>query len=501
MDRQQYLSEYPEHQGLRKQVASDKNRLRFHLMGPSGWVNDPNGLCQFQGVNHIYFQHTPFLATWGTKLWGHYATKDWIHYQGGEPFLFPDQPFDRDGAYSGSAFVEDGRIHYFYTGNVKYTDKDYDYILKGREQNTVAFTSPDGWEHGPKSCLLTNRDYPADMTLHVRDPKVFKKDGKYYMMLGARSRRNAGCVLLYESGDLQRWTYRNTITTPEPFGYMWECPDLFELDGQLLLMACPQGVPQRGDDFANVYQCGVFPIQYDFQHHTYELGGFQELDHGFDIYAPQTFEDEGGRRILIGWMGIPDAPYHNGPTVEKGWQHALTLPRELHWRDGRLIQTPLKELKQLQGTPISCSLEDLPGTGPWEHGYQMAISLLRDREFGLALMDDACIRYQDHRLTLSFGESGCGRTSRSARIERLEELSVWVDRSSIEIFANGGEAVFTSRVYNRDTSSRIRCVSRNSDFRGQLAGQSAGTAHGRCSDHSGMAAVSIRPMGAYEISG
>ena len=71
------------------------------------------------------------------------------------------------------------------------------------------------------------------------------------------------------------------------------------------------------------------------------------VDRGFDFYAPQTFEDESGRRILIGWMVIPDPDYTN-PTVEAGWQHALTLPRKLHIADGRLVQTPLKELQALR---------------------------------------------------------------------------------------------------------------------------------------------------------
>ena len=74
-----------------------------------------------------------------------------------------------------------------------------------------------------------------------------------------------------------------------------------------------------------------------------------------DFYAPQTFEDEQGRRILIGWAGIGDAPYDNEPTVEKGWQHALTLPRELVLQDGVILQQPLEELKQLRGQEQSVS--------------------------------------------------------------------------------------------------------------------------------------------------
>ena len=123
MDREWYDRNYPKYESMRKSAKADGNRLQFHLMPPAGWMNDPNGLCQFQGTCHIYFQYTPFKAGWGTKLWGHYTTKDWIHFREEEPFLFPDCAWDRDGVYSGSAFVQDGEIHYFYTGNVKLTDR------------------------------------------------------------------------------------------------------------------------------------------------------------------------------------------------------------------------------------------------------------------------------------------------------------------------------------------------------------------------------------------
>ena len=129
MNKETYLTEYPKHESMRENVKKDKNRLHFHMMPPTGWMNDPNGLCEFQGVNHIYFQYTPFLAGWGTKLWGHYTTKDWIHYKEEEPFLYPDEEWDRDGVYSGSAYTCEDGIHYFYTGNVKLWDKDSDYII------------------------------------------------------------------------------------------------------------------------------------------------------------------------------------------------------------------------------------------------------------------------------------------------------------------------------------------------------------------------------------
>ena len=160
---------------MRENVKRDKNRLHFHMMPPTGWMNDPNGLCQFHGINHIYFQYTPFLAGWGTKLWGHYTTKDWVHYTEEEPFLFPDTKWDRDGVYSGSACVKEDGIHFFYTGNVKLHDKEYDYIMNGREQNTMHLFSPDGKHITYKEMVMTNDDYPSNMSKHVRDPKVYEK--------------------------------------------------------------------------------------------------------------------------------------------------------------------------------------------------------------------------------------------------------------------------------------------------------------------------------------
>lgn len=170
--------------------------LLFTIIGPVGRILS-NGITD--------------AMAWGTKLWGHYTTTDWIHFQECEPFLFPDCDWDRDGVYSGSAFVDGDKIHYFYTGNVKLQDKDYDYILEGREQNTIHLVSEDGMHAGEKQLVMTNADYPADMSKHVRDPKIFVKNGRYYMVQGARDCESKGCVLLFES------------------------------DGQEILIACPQG--------------------------------------------------------------------------------------------------------------------------------------------------------------------------------------------------------------------------------------------------------------------
>ncbi len=122
-------------------------------------------------------------------MWGHYTSRDMIEWKYEGVSLYPDQPFDCHGVYSGSAFIEDGKMYLYYTGNVKLEDGEFDYIRTGREANTVLVVSEDGEHFGRKRELMRNSDYPQDLTCHVRDPKVWKENGMYYMVQGARTHR------------------------------------------------------------------------------------------------------------------------------------------------------------------------------------------------------------------------------------------------------------------------------------------------------------------------
>lgn len=452
-----YRNWYKEKEAFRQQVAQDPRRLQFHLMPKTGWLNDPNGLCQHNGTYHIYYQYTPFEPTGELKLWGHYRTKDFVHYEDDGPVLFPDSDLDAHGAYSGSAFVIDDTIHYFYTGNIKYFDReDYDYINSGRGSNTITFTSQDGHHFSEKQLLFGTEEYPKDMSNHVRDPKVFCHGDTYYMVLGARDRQSKGMVLLYQSKDLKNWTFEKRITTKEPFGYMWECPDLFEIDGQWFLTCCPQGVDAKDIDFENIHQSVSMELQMDFQTMEYKIGKIHQLDRGFDFYAQQSFLDEKGRRILIGWMGIPDADYTN-PTKESGWQHALTLPRELTVKNGVLCQNPIEELKELrvclsgQYSFTKNTKKDLIPDRK-DLTYEAIVDLNECQSLCMTLRKGITLSYRNHILTLDLGQYGAGRTTRKVRLEKLTYLQIFADTSSLEIFVNHGEEVFTSRIYSLDST-------------------------------------------------
>ena len=84
-------------------------------------------------------------------------------------------------------------------------------------------------------------------------------------------------------------------------------------------------------DYWDAQQCTVMMLEYDFtpgQCSPDAIKDIRVVDRGFDFYAPQTFLDERGRRILIAWMGTAGTDYTN-PTAAAGWQHALTLPLSL----------------------------------------------------------------------------------------------------------------------------------------------------------------------------
>jgi beta-fructofuranosidase len=427
-------------------------------MPPEGWLNDPNGLCQFQGMYHVFFQYSPSEPGPDgryARTWGHYAGPDLLHLKFcGVPF-WPVDAIDRDGCYSGSALVGEKGFDLYYTGNVK-NPGNHDYTYSGREANEILVRT-DGEKFGSKQTVLLNCDYPKDCTCHVRDPKVWKENGIRYMVLGARvqgpdkkEETDYGEVLFYRSEDGVTWKLMKTMTTPDRFGYMWECPDYFELEGQKILGICPQGLTSGEFRYQNLYQSGYFLVDGELEGEQ-SLRDFREWDLGFDFYAPQTFTDEAGRRLLIGWVGMPDEPYLN-PTAklpEKSWENCLTVPRELTWEDGIVLQNPVGELKELRFGETAVYPDGemiLPdGAGDFEISF-----LEGDEEDGwsISVGDGLMLTYEDGIFCMKLTESaGCGRTVRRLQVPSVTFMRMLIDASVAEIYLNDGAYVFTTRFY------------------------------------------------------
>ena len=416
-------------------------RQKLHLEPESGWLNDPNGLSYFQGKYHVYFQYAPESALGtGPKCWGHWQSKDLLHWEFTGTVLSPDLPEDQNGVYSGCGLVRGDTLYLFYTGNVK-EPGDYDYITAGRGANVILVTTADGHHMSPKQVLLRNADYPSDCSCHVRDPKVWEEDGRYHMALGARKLDDTGCVLFYTSEDLLHWEFACEKSVPD-MGYMWECPDVLLLNGKHYLSISPQGLTHTEFTHQNVYSSGYFVTETEFE----------EWDYGFDFYAPQTFAAPDGRRLLIGWMGIGDIPYTN-PTTALGWQHCLTIPREITvGADGRLRQQPVRELETLRK-----GRQEVPRDAVIQTTLPFELIAPVEGSCAIRLGDGLQLQYADGVFSLFFLDEqvGGGRNRRNVRLTQCTQIRLIADTASLEIYLNDGEKVMSSRFYPTDSELRI----------------------------------------------
>ena len=413
-------------------------KQKLHIEPSQGWLNDPNGLCWYADKYHVYFQYAPDSAEGGgRKCWGHMESEDMLSWEYTGIVMEPDIPEDKNGVYSGCAVADEGKLHFFYTGNVK-NPGDYDYINEGREANQIHVVTEDARVLGKKNVILRNSDYPDYCSCHVRDPKVWKEDGIWKMVLGARTKDSKGLVLYYEGEDPDHFKFVKTYQV-EDFGYMWECPDMFNVYEKRFLGISPQGLPHGEYDNQNVYSSGYFVLTDDDM-----LEDFTEFDHGFDFYAPQTFMAPDGRTILYGWMGIGDIPYTN-PTTEEGRQHCLTIPRKLSLDpDGKIRQYPVDEIVNLRSSRYLL-----------EKGKKKTLNLpcdivLKGKEFSCADFGGFKLMLKDNVLTLKFDEKagwGYGRDIRRAKVDDLVDIRIVVDFSSVEIFYNYGRVVMSSRFY------------------------------------------------------
>lgn len=456
-------------QALSKLVNQCPWRQSFHIQPVTGLLNDPNGFTHFNGEYHLFYQWFPLGPVHGLKHWYHTKSKDLVHWENVGMAIEPSNEYDSHGAYSGSAIEHDGQLFLLYTGNT-------------RDEN---------WNRHPYQCLavmnqygsITKMDFPViydvpnGYTDHFRDPKVWKQGDEYYTVIGAQRENESGCAVLYRSTDLKDWQYVGEIKTDlENFGYMWECPDYFEIDNQGVFIFSPQGLKAEGDCYQNIYQSGyVVGSRLDLETKELTHGAFHELDRGFDFYAPQTMQDSQGRRILVGWMGLPEIDY---PTDKNGWAHCLTLPRELSIKEGKIIQKPVDELELLRGEKteadqvVNNESASFEGFGGEVYELLAEFSTSTAEEFGIELRvgenEKTVIKYDTVEKKVIFDRTCSGSslaeefgTIRKCDLKsELVSFRVFVDVSSVEVFVNNGEEVFTGRIFPGKDSKRIRFFSR-----------------------------------------
>ncbi|NPE55847.1 sucrose-6-phosphate hydrolase [Dickeya dadantii] len=419
----------------------DPHRPQWHLSPLVGLLNDPNGFVQHKGRYHLFYQWNPQACAHGAKFWGHWSSADLVHWRHEPVALVPAESYESHGCYSGSAVVDNDALALIYTGNVKYNDGSrtaYQCLARANDDGEFDKTGP----------VLS---LPEGYTGHVRDPKVWRHQDNWYMVLGAQDMDLQGKVLLYRSSDLLQWHALGEIAGSRlnglgDFGYMWECPDLFALENHDVLICCPQGLPAEEERYLNTHQSGYFIGSLDYDSGRFTHQAFHELDLGFEFYAPQTTQSEDGRRLLFGWMGVPDQNEFFQPTIVHGWIHTMTCPRELTLRDDRIYQQPARELQSLRH--LEHLWQGVADYAPALPASSAELVLDTQGEFQLNFAGVMVLCWDGERLTLS------RRNRRTNESEHrywhdgpLHHLQILCDRSSVEIFINHGQAVMSSRYF------------------------------------------------------
>ena len=434
---------------LRDIVNSCPYRQKFHIQPTTGLLNDPNGFSYYNNEYHLFYQWFPLGPVHGVKHWYHVSSKDLVNWKDCGVGIIPTEHFESHGAFSGSGIAEDDKLYLFYTGNTR--NKEW---VRNPYQ-CLAIMDKEGKITKNNEAII--KDVPKEYTDNFRDPKVFKDNNKYYCLIGAERKENLGTIVYYESDNLKDWTFKGEIKTSFfGNGFMWECPDYLKFDDKGVLIFSPQGLKAEGDKYKNIFQSGyLIGENIDFSNGKFKHGEFTELDRGFDFYAPQVFKDHKGRNILIGWMGMPESDYNNDKTVKNGWQHALSLPRELYvTEEGKLAQKPLEELKKLRTNEkkMEFNNELSVSTSIW---FEIHVDFEVSRDFVLKLRESAELRYEEGILTLDITSCGSGRKHRGIAIKTIEDIRIFSDSSSLEIFVNRGEVVFTTRIY--DSMEELSC--------------------------------------------
>lgn len=439
------------------EVKNQRYRLGYHITAPAGWINDPNGFCYFKGYYHIFYQHHPYSADWGPMHWGHARSRDLVHWETLPIALAPDSSADEDGCFSGSAIVKDDVLYLVYTGHHYYGDNDPDHFW----QNQNLAYSTDGihftkYENNP---IISHA--PSDNTHHFRDPKVWQKDGTYYMVLGSQNKEGLGRVITYSSQDLKTWDYLGEMTKAKSAtteGFMWECPDFFSLrDGEEekdVLLFSPQGITPVGHQYLNLFQTGYFVGEYHYETNTFEHGSFHELDFGHDFYATQTTLAPDGRRLVFGWMDMWESEF---PEKEDGWAGALTLPRELILSNDRLLMKPAKELEKLRVKQLASWSSEVQETAILcenERQAEILVTLGQAADCQLTFKDSKNATLVELRYQKEGNQLVLTRENEDPRYAQLtgglKEMQIFIDTSSVEIFLNQGMVVFTERFYSED---------------------------------------------------
>ncbi len=450
-------------------MEEDMMKNILHLKAPGSWINDPNGFIYYKGKYHLFYQYFPAAPVWGTMHWGHAVSEDLIHWEHLGIALFPTKYYDRNGVFSGSAIELDGKMQLYYTA-VRYKEENPENIHSAADgvcfQSQATISSKDGlsfdnWEDKTQIIPPIEDTTIAD-PFDCRDPKVWKEKDTYYMCLASTHEKQAGVLLVLESPDGKNWSYFGRVEDKR-LGHTLECPDLFAIDGQYMLICSPMGILKGTDCQEN--QSIVFPVRFDPKEREIALepeGTLSEephfLDYGMDLYAPQSNLDAEGRRVIISWMRmpIPVTASHNTASEGRPWNGMMALPRVAIFRDGVFCTPVHPNVRAYFEDAVRVGVTNRTENG--ELWYQFC-QKGTDSQILTHIKEGQTLNLNGYEITLKKGHIctdrtkllpkfvALNRTARSPYVGSECDLEIYLDQNLIEIFIDDGRFVISQVIY------------------------------------------------------
>jgi levanase/fructan beta-fructosidase len=466
-------------------LLQDHRRGTYHFSPRHNWMNDPNGMVYFNGEYHLFYQHHPNGTTWGPMHWGHAVSRDLLAWEELPIALAPDE---HGMIFSGSAVVDWNDTTGFFGGKpglvaIFTHHSDVPGAEHPVQSQSLAYSADQGrtWTKFVENPVLRHDSY-----IDFRDPKVFwhEPTSQWIMILACGQ-----SVSLYRSPNLKAWTLASEFGEGIGFhGGVWECPDLFPLpvegepgSGKWVMLVSIGDAPDYEEGSRTQYFTGDFDGE-RFMPDAYSQGHVRWLDYGRDNYAGVSWSDvpaADGRRLFIGWMS--NWKYAN-QTPTDGWRGAMTIARELQLirvnGETVLTQQPVRELKayrkpvltmrDAKAKDVSVRLAGLrldafeiharAGFAEAQGSFAWKVRTGAEQETVIGYDAEAGEVYVDRRRSgiADFHPQFAGRHAASLRTgaESLE-LRIFVDKSSVEVFVNGGESVLTDLIYPDPNSAGL----------------------------------------------
>ena len=426
-------------------TANRETRWRpiYHHTPTYGWMNDPNGMFYKDSVWNLYFQYNPYGSTWENMTWGHSTSTDLVNWTYQGDVIEPDA---LGTIFSGSSVVDYKNTAGFGEGAII----SY-YTSAGQSQTqSMAYSTDNGK-------TFTKYESNPVLTSNIpdfRDPNIFWHEATQRWILVISESQH---MKFFSSANLKDWHFESTFG--EEYGNhsgVWECPDLFEINGKwFLLCNINPGGPFGGS--ATQYFVG----QFDGHKFTCEddKSEVKWLDYGKDHYATVSFSNApNGRIVVLPWMS--NWQYANNvPT--KQYRSANGLPRDLgsftYKGETYLSVKPSKEILSAFAQKPSEKLTDACRIDVQLKGSS---SVTLSNEKG----EQVVLTYDEQAETIAMDRRKSGETAFSEEFPivtttptygKIKMLRIFVDRSSIEVFDADGKVAMTNIVFPTEPYKKI----------------------------------------------